>query len=457
MKRNTLIATAMVLALLPLSATAQFTQILPPEVKEIRLEGYARLTVCPGDTTRLEVPDAKQAVNVGKVSGTRLTIKEQVRGLTLSVAPDRVMAFNPQDFSSIAFSGDFRPFDYLTIHTEDYGKVAIDGNEGDTLRSHALRLHAEDFSRIEGSIPVQYYDFDIISADHSRISLLATASDSRLARDGQSDCTQSFANSDFGTIYLGRYTVDGVLKSEDYYSVSADEGTRTINSLTDGIADMRRKLAENGQKRKVQHPWDTELDLAFGWHNWGDAIGNGLSGLPQGNGAAVNTTLNNWQLAVNIPVVNVRGFALKLGLGLEWDKYKFTDPLVTFDPTSDPMGFAAGIAASDVTRSRLKTRYVVLPVKLDFGNADGWHVSLTALPGLGWTGKNTGMRYKLQTSDGQVNAKDFTVNRYLNPYKLDVRLAVKYDWIGVYIQVSTLSVFKDGCLELFPVKFGIIL
>ncbi len=447
----------MVMALLPLSATAQFTQILPPEVKEIRLEGYARLKVCPGDTTRLEVPDAKQSVNVGKVSGSRLTIKDQVRGLTLYVAPERIIAFNSQDFSSIIFSGNFQPFDDLTIHTEDYGKVTIEGNEGDTLRSHALRLHAEDFTRIIGEIPVQYYDFDIRATDQSAIKMQATACDSVLAKNGQTDCTQSYMNSDLGVISLGRYTIDGVLKSEDYYNVSSvDEGHYFLNTLTDGIADVGRTLGVKDKKRNI-HPWDTELDLAFGWHNWGDAIGNGLAGMPLSSGAAVNTSLNNWQLAVNIPVVNVRGFALKLGLGLEWDKYKFAIPYVTFDETTDPMSFVSGTPTTGSSRTRLKTRYVVLPIKLDFGNVDGWHVSLTALPGLGWTGKNTGMRYQFAMADGDVNAKDFSVNQHLNPYKLDLRLAVKYDWIGVYIQVSTLSAFRDGCQELFPVKFGIIL
>lgn len=441
----------MLMALLPLSASAQYTQLLPPEVKEIRLEGYVRLTVRPGDTTRLEVSDAKQAVNVGKVSGSRLTLKEQVRGLTLYVSPERTMAFNPQDFSSLTFSGDFQPFDHLTIHTEDYGKASIFGSDGDTLRSHALRLHAEDFSRIEGSIPVQYYDFDIISADHSRISFLATASDSRLARDGETGCTNTFANSEFGTIYLGRYTVDGELKSEDYYSTSADESTRTINALTDRIADMGRKKHEN-ENHNSWHSGDFDLDFAWGWHNWGSEMFSGFGGTE--GPAEVGTTFGNIQLTGMWGIANSKWLGLRAGLGLEWDRWKFTTPQAVFSTSTVPnYSFVDGGASSG--RTMLITRYVVVPISIRIGNANNVHLELSAIPGIHWNA--SGLRYKHTTADRTVTDKDRSINRYINPYKLDLRAILWYKNIGVYAQFSTQSVFKNTCDDLIPVRIGFIL
>ena len=45
----------------------------------------------------------------------------------------------------------------------------------------------------------------------------------------------------------------------------------------------------------------------------------------------------------------------------------------------------------------------------------------------------------------------------MNPYHLDVRVAVQYKALGLYVQAATLPLLKDGCQELYPVKFGIIL
>lgn len=53
--------------------------------------------------------------------------------------------------------------------------------------------------------------------------------------------------------------------------------------------------------------------------------------------------------------------------------------------------------------------------------------------------------------------KDYSVNRYFNPYTMDVRAAVHYKGIGLYVQSAMLPLLKDGCQELYPVKFGIIL
>ena len=88
------------------------------------------------------------------------------------------------------------------------------------------------------------------------------------------------------------------------------------------------------------------------------------------------------------------------------------------------------------------------------GDRDDWHLELAALPGIGWTGNNTGLRRQYGNTNKE---KDYSINRSLAPYKLDVRASVMYKAIGVYFQVATLSAFGDYCQELFPVKFGIIL
>ena len=124
MKRTVLLAFMATVAL-PLAASAQFTQTVPDNIREVRLEDYAQLTVKQGPETRLQVDgDQKQ---VGKMKGGTLVLDEGDVEMTLFLAPGRHMNFNTQDFSRLNFDGDFAPLDSLVIHAEDYSKFSFSG------------------------------------------------------------------------------------------------------------------------------------------------------------------------------------------------------------------------------------------------------------------------------------------------------------------------------------------
>lgn len=192
------------------------------------------------------------------------------------------------------------------------------------------------------------------------------------------------------------------------------------------------------------------MRFAWGWHNWGDEILDGFGGVE--GPAELSTSMNNVQWEFNFSVVGNDWIALYAGIGLEWNKFRFANTEVMWNNTSTPCSFALGTDPNCVTR--LKTRYVTMPLTLKLGKRNGWHLELTALPGFCWTGDNTGMRRK---HDGSAKEKDYSINRSLAPYKLDVRAAVMYRAFGVYCQASTISTLRDDCQELFPVKFGLIL
>ena len=447
MKQTIKMLAAMATLTLPAMGWAQSSQLLPDDITEIRLEDYATLRVMQGDENRLTVNG--NARQLGSYKGSRLTLKETDDEATLYLKPGRSMSFNTQDFSKVNLVGNFATIDSLSLHAEDYSQIDYSGNAGDTLRGRRMTLKSEDYSHITGSQPVQFGVGRVTAIDYSRINLTATDMRKSLAPDGIG--AELYTNSDFGRINAGRHTVDGDLKSERV-EYDGDEALEIMDKVTSGIGDIARKVT----KKKKMHPWKSELDLAFGWHNWGDQIGSGFSGVS--GPAAVTTNFHNIQLAYNIPIVNVRGFAFKAGLGLDWDRYNFVSYDVVFDETAAPMTFATGTsAATPQAYTRLKTRSVVVPLKMEFGNPDKWHFSVTALPGLNWSGNNTGLRRKLNTTDGTVKEKDYEVNQYFNPYKLDVRVAMQYKDMGLYVQAATLPLLKEGCQELYPIKFGIIL
>ena len=238
-------------------------------------------------------------------------------------------------------------------------------------------------------------------------------------------------------------------------SVVVDTATHSIEGRLldlDDIDDMD-ELMEWVKQRRNRRPWDANIDFAWGFHNWSKDRFDGLAGTD--DDAAVRTSFNHIMLTFNYPVVSSKRVALYAGLGLEWDKYKFHRGDIHFDQTAEPYHLVNGTVAN--SESRLLTRYVILPIALKFDLGRHWKAEIAAIPSLHWSGSHTGLRRDITSGDDETNVKDFSINKYFNPYKIDARVSVQYRSVGVYFQASMLPAFKNSCDELFPVKFGIIL
>ena len=169
----------------------------------------------------------------------------------------------------------------------------------------------------------------------------------------------------------------------------------------------------------------------------------------------LKTYFNSWHLEYSHPIVNRRHFALSAGVGLEWNRFRFQNAMVDIGNSLDPIAFAPN-SAYNYTRATLRTRYITLPISLHFGNPRKWHCSLTALPGIQWSGSFSGIKYKESSADIESTVLYSGTNGYLRPYKLDVRATVSYKDCGLFVQVATMSAFKSSFEPLYPIKFGII-
>ena len=368
----------------------------------VQMENRASLDVRQGTENQLEASsEFKGSVSV---KGDRLILDGNVYYGTLRIQPNSGIRFELEDHANLNLEGDFEQMQRLAFALEDHATVNVSGHDGDTLRCDIFSVKVEDNATFHSSIPIKYQikTFDI--EDNGTINTLEPiALSSKLPRVDQ------HANSSTAP-----------LRPRSWW---ASEGTR--------------------------------LDFAWGLHNWGDQPLVGFGGTS--TDAAVRTSFNDVQLALSGKLFACGKFALFGGLGIEWTKYKFEANYVGLPTTG-----AEPYQLTDLTTStpsgadfatRLKMRYVTLPITLAFGNPNGWHVDLSAIPGLHWGGNNTGFRYQ---SDN-VRTRDYAVNRYINPLKLDARVQVAYDGLGAYVQTSLLSAFKGSVEPLYPVQFGIIL
>ncbi len=436
--------------LLPAFAEAQRTQLLPDGVTEVRLEGHQRLHVAGGDENRLETDSER--TNIAVVRGSRLFVKTGDDVATLRLAPGRSIAIHAEDYATVTIEGSLPLREVLAVEVEDYASATFAGTEADTVRCMMLRLQTEDFSRITSTSILQHFEYDLSASDYSRIELAGV---DQMPNPTDSSFYLATSISDFGKVYLGRVTDRGELVKTDFAKNDRDY-TTTVNGATSRLADAVRRekgAAQPTDKKSVSWSFGSfDLDFAWGWHNWGREMFNGFAGVE--GPSEVRTTFGNLLLAGNWGIATSRWIGLYAGLGLEWDRWKFTTPQTVFSTATDPFAFADGGASSGSTM--LITRYVIVPITVTIGVREGVHLELSAIPGIHWNA--SGLRYKHEVGSHMQTDKDRSVNRYVNPYKFDVRAALYFKrWFGVYAQFSTQPVLKGGSEVLIPVRFGFIL
>lgn len=192
------------------------------------------------------------------------------------------------------------------------------------------------------------------------------------------------------------------------------------------------------------------LSFYWGFNSWGSTPFSGLMGEDLA-GNSVRTSFSSYQLNFSYNIIDVKQFNAGIGLGYESDIYKFKNPYVNF---LDNTFQVATPATEGDWSSRFVTRYVQVPIHLGWASKNGnYEVVLSAIPAIGYTNKHTGLKHELKLK-GPNELEQTNLKNQLLPYKLDVRLEFRVYGFGIFMQVSTFKVMKDGYTDLFPIKFG---
>lgn len=485
MKHNRiLLVLAMLLAIAPVRA--QLTT-LPKAVHTLVFE-KCKAIVVPDTITGYEDRMMDDGSSI-RVSGGEMIFSKLDHYVVIHLAPAKVDRFVVSDKSEVHFAGTFHFPGNFELVASNAAKVTL-GSIDDTVSAKNIILALNDGARVIAKSRLQphFYDFNIQSNSRLKAFLVecngtekelheSTVRNSvgnaivEIAYLVTPDHIQSFYKDGGSTVDSNRfagkpvvfnreeivkffYEKEDVIKDVDEDEIDNDDESFDFDdydfSDPKEVTELLQKVKNKINKGRI---WGPGIDFAWGFHNWGKDRFNGLAGTD--DDAAVRTSFNHILLTFNYPVLTSKRVALYAGLGLEWDKYKFHRGDVHFDLTAEPYHLYNGTVAN--SDSRLLTRYVILPIEVRFDLGRHWKLGLAAIPGIHWSGSHTGLRRDITSGDDETNIKDFSVNPYINPYKLDARIAVQYRFIGVYFQASMLSAFKGSCDELFPVKFGIIL
>ena len=410
-------------------ATAQVYVQPVTGVHTVKVEDAVTLNVYPGDKTQIE---ANTSNPFATVAGGIMSL-EGDDAITLRLNPaDGIVTFSAEGVATIRFVG---PFDFgdrkMVIIAEDNAKIEFSETVAGKIKAGHVVFDAQDNARIVSELPLLVNSYNFKSVDNSYIEVPSIKQ---------------------------KPEVDSTVDRSYYYTIE-DNGNIVIRDQgSEGVFSSPKIMLNIYQGTNKRNPSrDFEFNCFWGFSNWGDSPLKGFSGI---NGdAEVSHYFMNVGFSIDYPLVNTSHFGLYAGLGIEGNRYHFTHPLVSATPT----GFQISPASVTYTPNPLdpnnwdtyfNTLAMTVPITFSFEpwKYDDFCIRLTAIPGINVYSilKQT---YDSKAVDVTVSDKECSNN--LNPFMLDARLTLMYGDFGLYAQVATLPLFKDGFQDIYPVKFGL--
>lgn len=138
--------------------------------------------------------------------------------------------------------------------------------------------------------------------------------------------------------------------------------------------------------------------------------------------------------------------ALKLGIGMAWDNYRFKNPINTC---------VASLSGNDRNKSKYVAEYITVPIGYQFKNTNCRGFSLELLPGYVFNGYVKTKQITRIGADKTIFKQKQADMAHLNTFKLDARVTVQFPWGAVYAQPSLLPVLgHEGEKKVYPVRVG---
>ena len=248
-------------------------------------------------------------------------------------------------------------------------------------------------------------------------------------------------------------------------------GTANAQKIkSENVSSSSSSTSSNPVKKAASKakPSNTSFAFLMGWDGLGDNLFSGMSSNAN-DPYGTKPWFNSWQLEFSYNVFRVNKTTGYIGIGYESDVYKFDNDgnsgfiyldesgtVPTMKYAENGTYFTAHPSLKTTGwESRLCTRYVTIPLGVDFKIGEDFGIGLAVIPGINFTTKHTGLKYKLD-GDNQASLRD-PLKGHISPVKCDVRANIKFDLVNLFVQVSPISVFKDTDKDVYPFRFGFML
>ncbi len=355
--------------------------------------------------------------------------------------------------------------DNLSLVSRYYNHVYV-GTTSDTLRFTQVHVQADDFSLVEFTAPV-VADNMVLIAEKSSIIYYHTynaldysenTKDNAIIYGGMRNGESLVSKHG-----IGDYTTDGNKLFKRYYSPDK----RLHFSFSAALLNAGGSTMSGLGWTEETYP-DEEVPYP-----------------------TMKTTLGSYQGEMSYDYVCRQHFAMGIGVGYSFSRYKFKDPYVGYltlthrdeysyysndymAPVEPPYG---GGDSLQYWSSQLTTHYLTFPLTLTYyadpDHRKGFHVGLTLLPSFGLGKGKLLSRYCQWGVDSEYTWGEdsvhplwgFVVSDYHNDglnllYMTDIRLTIGWSAWSVMVQLSpdwSYSLIQNGALPAYPFRLGVTL
>ena len=371
----------------------------------------------------------------------------QTKSVRESITSDNITSIKVLGNTRVVWVHDKEPFIQVSWFTSDV----------DQPDSYGITIEGSQLT-FEDNLGRFYYELHLDSGTKVDV---AVSGNSRFAwPNGRSEVSSTVGNTSINGVFSEiKGLVDELVTTFDSIATSGVSADKT------GEANALNSRKE--KKRKYSVADRTNFDFLWGFTNWGNQWYNGLMKLD--GPYNLRTSFSSFQLAENYAVIMTPHTKFSIGIGYESDVYKFTDNYVSMDAagalqTQDQAGVDAvsnvsGSSLGDWS-TRFVTRYVTLPLEFEYrdkGVLKSFRLAVGVIPGLSFNSGHTGLKHELEKRGRNYQDVQEGVSKFVNPYKLDVRLTFKRKGFGVFVQFPTLPVFIDTATKVYPIKIGFMI
>ncbi|MBQ9547303.1 MAG: hypothetical protein IJU90_08480 [Bacteroidales bacterium] len=216
----------------------------------------------------------------------------------------------------------------------------------------------------------------------------------------------------------------------------------------------------------------SRVDFGFlmGWDGLGTSPLSGMQTMDD-NAYSTRPWFNSWQLEFTYNFVKAGDLKAFFGIGYESDVFRMDYDyvyLARYDANGDLLPKAQmcvadqqvmddnNISPYEGWETRLVARYITIPIGISYDFSHEFGLGLALIPGINYSSSYTGMKYSNFGSDIRSMRDD--LSGYIRPYKMDVRFNVNFSFFSVFMQLSTLPLFrKTDKSNIYPFRMGFML
>lgn len=414
-----------------------------PKISKITVSGQAQVMLKSAGQNMLSIQTNCKTIEPASMKEKELILDQPCRyELSLADTSIRILA---ADTALVKVSGMSR-WPFYTVDLKNNAALVVENQ--DTLKADRMNVVLQHNAVMRVKSPFYLNRLEVLATSTSQYTVETDAYD------------------------IKRYTIHIIGSSKEHL---ANSGYVKFNSVpaqdtfpsTDDSMDIKQFFKELGNSlsefsairegRRIKvHPisiatprpfrhWQLEVGAQWAflaYHEDISSFSNQFNGLSTPSDNHISFSSLALEVAENYRFN--KHHALKMGIGLAWDNYRFKQ--LTNDALTDPLFNYS---------TKFKITYVTAPLGYNYNNGKHFGFSLEVIPGYAANGyANLKKTVKTDIYKNTVKNKVNDMSN-VNLLKLDGRASVKFPWGAVFVQPSLLPVLdNNGDKKLYPVRFG---